>query len=326
MRHLSRTRFLLLTGLIVTSNALADEYSYEVGLAFDNTERNGSHSNMLPGGTTSTTQKFDTDVLSAFGRWYFSGLSDDKGPRARAAFVDRASSVSFGYSRSSQEISTSLTTDDPSFPLPPGESSFDVDGDTFAIDLRYVSRDSGWYGTAGLSQSDDDSLTLFSVSAESAEWRLGVGKYIFETTTLGIEVAEFDSDASLDSVVAVAMTHLGDLGGSWQYAVDLGYSRTDFDADINLDAWAASFSLYPTRDFEIGITVEDVSEKGNSLDSFDTTGVEGFASWYVTPNVSLSAQYRKDKDVEYFGSIFLDPPSQSDADQESYGIAATIRF
>lgn len=329
MRRLSTTRLMLLTGLIVTTNALADDYSYEVGLSFDNTERNGSQSNTLPGGTSSTTSKFDTDFLSAFGSWYFSGLSDDKGPRARATFVDRASSVNFEYTRSSQETSMSFTTDDPSFPFPPpDELSFDSDGDTFAINVRYVDRDSGWYGTAGLIQIDDGSRTLFSVqqSAEAAEWRIGVGKYILETTTLGIEVAILDSNAGRDgSVVAVAMTHLGNFGGSWQYAVDLGYSHTDFDFDLNLDTWAAHFSLYPTRDFEIGIALEDVSENGNSRGLFDTTGVEGFASWYVTPNVSLSARYRED-DVEYLGLVFLSPPSQGDANQESYGITATIRF
>lgn len=159
-----------------------------------------------------------------------------------------------------------------------------------------------------------------------SEWRLGVGKYVFETTTLGIKAAILDSNAGRDgSVVAVAMTHLGDFGGSWQYAVDLGYSHTDFDFNLILDTWAAHFSLYPTRDFEIGIAIEDVSEKGNSRGLFETTGVEGFASWYVTPKFSLSARYRKD-DVEYSGLVLLSPPSQSDADQETYGVAATIRF
>jgi hypothetical protein len=320
---------LLLTGLIVTTNALADEYSYEVGFSFDNTERNGSQSITTPGGTSSTASIFDTDFLSVFGSWYFSGLTDDKGPRARAAFVDRASSVNFGYTRSNQEAFMSFTTDDPNFPFPPpDELSFDSDGDTFEISLRYVDRDSGWYGTAGLIQIDDSARTLFSVqqSAEAAEWRLGVGKYMLETTTLGIEVAILDSNAGRDgSVVAVVMTHLGDFAGSWQYAVDLGYSHTDFDFNLKLDTWAARFSLYPTRNFEIGVALEDVSENGNSRGIFDTTGVEGFASWYVTPNVSLSAQYRDD-DVEYLGLVLISPPSQGNANQESYGIAATIRF
>ena len=84
--------------------------------------------------------------------------------------------------------------------------------------------------------------------------------------------------------------------------------------------------MYPTRNFEFGIAVEDVSDNSDSFLSFDTTGIEGFASWFVKPNVRLSAHYRVD-DVDYLGNIVVvGAPTVSDADQDSIGISATVRF
>lgn len=75
-------------------------------------------------------------------------------------------------------------------------------------------------------------------------------------------------------------------------------------------------------DFEFGLAVEDVSR----LLGQDTTGFEGFASWFVKPNVRLSAHYRVD-DAELFGSVFIGGGSTvSDADQDRFGISATVRF
>ena len=84
--------------------------------------------------------------------------------------------------------------------------------------------------------------------------------------------------------------------------------------------------MYPTRDFEFGINVEDVTAHGNTFFDLDTTTIEGFASWFVTPNVQLSARYRVD-DVSFFPDVIIGgAPTASDADQDSIGISATVRF
>jgi len=311
--------------MLVGANGFTEEYNYEIGLTFDSTRFNGSKTITTPGGTIFNSGETDTDELSVLGSWYFAGLSDDKGPRARAALVDRASSLSVGYSHTEQTTSTIVIIDDPSFPSTDSRFDFDSDGDSFAVNLRYVDRDSGWFGNAGLFSSDTTLSGFVADSVDATGWSLGGGKYLFETTTLGLDVGQIDDDGrSNATVVAVTFSHLGNLGERWQYAIDLGYSRIDADFGRELDTWDATFALYPTQDFGFGIAVEDRSHN-SFLDALDTLGIGGFASWYVTPNVRLSAHYRVD-DADYLGSVLSGSPTVSDADQDSFRISASVRF
>jgi hypothetical protein len=320
MRHTRGTGCWLLAGILVATSGFAEEYDFEIALAFDSTKFDDSQTTMTPGGTVFNLGETDTDELSVFGSWYFAGLSDDKGPRARAVLVDRASSVSVGYSRSDQTISEFRTSDDPSFPFAPLDVKFDSDGDSFVVDFRYVDRDSGWFGNAGLLTSNTTLGGFVNQSVDTTGWNLGAGKYLFETTTIGLDVGQVNVNGGGDAtVVAVSFAHLGDLGERWQYAIDVGYNHADVDFGSELDTWGAAIALYPTRDFEFGVAIEDVSTNNAFL---DTTGIEGFASWFVKPNVRLSARYRA-YDVD--NSIF-DASTVRDADQDSFGISATIRF
>lgn len=320
----------LLVGMFVTTNASAEDYDFEVNLGFDSTRFDGSKTITTPGGTIFNSGETDTDTLSLSGSWYFAGLSDDKGPRARAALVDRASSLNFSYLRSDQTTSTFLNSDDPMFPFPSIDTRFDSDEDSFAVDLHYVDRDSGWFGDAGLFTSD---ITLSNVSESFSAngWRLGVGKYVLESTTLALDYSQINVSRSTAGAKAfgVSLEHLGDLGERWQYAVDIDYSRVDADRGSELDTWRAAFSLYPNRDFEFGLAVEDVSgvlESVSGLSRRESTGLEAFASWFVKPNIRLSTRYRFD-DAEYSGNIGIPGGSTvSDADQDGFGINATIRF
>ncbi len=330
MRHTRGASCCLLVGMVVATSVLAEEYDFEIALAFDSTQFDGSNTTTTSGGTIFNSGETDTDNLRVSGSWYFAGLSDDKGPRARAMLVDRASSLSVGYSRLEHTVSQFLSSNDPSLPvIPPIDSTFELDGDLFAVDFRYVDRDSGWFGNAGLLTSNFTLGVFIDDSVDANGWNLGVGKYLFETTTLSLDVGQTDILESDATVVAVSFSHLGDLGERWQYAVDLGYSRLDSDLKFDTDTWAASIALYPTRDFEFGVSVEDVSGNNGFFGSsgfLDTTGIEGFASWFVTPNVRLSARYRVD-DVAFFGNFFNGGASTvSDTDQKSFGISATVRF
>ena len=145
---------------------------------------------------------------------------------------------------------------------------------------------------------------------------------MLETTTIGLDISQVNADGGDATVVAVSLEHLGDLGERWQYAVDVSYNRLDGDGGTELDTWRAAVALYPNRDFEFGVAVEDVS----GLFGRDSTGLEGFASWFVTPNVRLSARHRVD-DADYFGNVSLGgAPTVSNADQDSFDVSATVRF
>jgi len=233
----------VLVGMLVATSASAEQYDFEIGLAFDSTRFDGTQTNTTTAGTVFNSSEIDTDDLRLFGSWYFAGLSDDKGPRARAVLVDRASSLSVGYFRSDQTITTFLTSDDPSFPFPPIDSRFDSDGDSFVVDLRYVDRDSGWFGGAGFLTSDTTLTGIVRDSLDATGWRLGVGKYVLETTTLALDVSQINTDGGDATAVGVSLEHLGDIGERWQYAIDVGYNRVDADGGSELDTWRASFSL-----------------------------------------------------------------------------------
>lgn len=314
---------LLVSTQSIAMDALAENYDYQVDVGYQSTQFDGSQTITTVGGTVFNSIDTDTDVLSISGSWYFSGLSDDKGPRARASLVGRASSLSFGYSSTDQTNTTFLDSDDPAFPFPPIDSRLETDGDAFAIDLRYVDRDSGWFGNVGLLTTDVTVGGFVDDSIDANGWSLGVGKYLFDTTTLGVNVSIVDGGGGLDaSIVTVAFEHLADLGDSWQYAVDLSYEQLDPDAGSDIDTWGAALSLYPSTDFEFGIRVEDT----DGVFGQGGTSVEGFASWFVKPNVRLAAGYRVD-DVDFFGNVAIGgAPTVSDADQDAFGISASIRF
>jgi len=327
MKHNKSVGCWIVVGALFATKGFTEDFDFEIGLDFDSTSFDGSELITSPGGTIFNSSNIDTDELSLFGSWYFAGLSDDNGPRARAVFVDRASSIDFGYFRSDQTNSVFRSIDDPTSPVSPINSVVDSNGDSFAVGIHYVDRDSGWFGDADVLTSNTGLSGIVDDSRDTTGWNLGVGKYLYDTTALSLSVGEVDSDFGLDgTVVAIDFTHLGTLGNSWQYATDLKYSRLDANVGVELDTWDATFALYPTNEFEFGVSVSDVSQNRIGFTDLDSTAIKGFASWYVTPNVKFSVRYGVD-DVDYFSGVLIGgAPTASDADQDSLGISATVRF
>lgn len=302
--------------------ARADDFNFEVGVAYDRTDFDGSQTIFAPGGTLIDTRDSETDDLTLFGSWYFSGLSDANGPRARAAFVDRASVLSFNYVRT--EASYLLGRDSELPSIPSLGLEFDGSGDSFAVNGRLVSRDSGWFGNASLASTDVGLATTFvDGSVDATVWSLGFGKYLWDNTAISLDVGQFEEGAFDATTAALSFSHLATLGADWQFAVDLSYGRTDGDSDYDINSWLVGLSFYPTRDFEFGLRyrVDDFSR-----DLLDQSGVEGFASWFVTPKLELAARYGVD-DVDHFPSVFIGGASTSgDADQSSFGLSINYRF
>lgn len=321
MKHTTYLASALLAVAFFSSNAWGETYDFEVSLAYSGGEFDGSQTIATNGGSIFNSISTDTDDLNILGSWFFRGLSDNKGPRARAVLVDRASAVSVGYSRSDQTIRTILTNDDPNFPFPPLDTTLESDGDMYGVDLRYVDRASGWIGVVSLTTMSTNFGGLASSSADATAWRLGIGKYLSENTTLGLDVSQTDADDGGDATaVGVSLEHLGKLGEQWQYAIDVRYENVDSDGLIEVDTVRAALSFYPNRDFEFGIALEDASGIG------DVFGVEGFASWFVSPAFRVSAGYRVD-DVDFFGNVTIGgAPADGNADQSSFRIGASMRL
>lgn len=314
----------LTASLLVAPLGMAEEYDFEVEIGYSSVDFESSQTITTDGGVIFNSSEIDTDELRLSGTWFFKGLSDEKGPRSRAALTDRASSARLGYSQADRTFASFLSNTDPAFPFPPIDSRIESDDDAFAVDIRYINRNSGWIGSAGLLTSDATVGAPVSSSFDATGWRLGFGKYVSQNTTLELAISGVDVDGGSDtSGIGVTFEHLGDLTGHWQYAVDLAYNRINPDAGSDVDTWRAALALYPNKDIEFGLALEDVS---GDLVSGNNLGVEGFASWFVRPNVRLAARYRVD-DVDYQGNAVIGgAPTAGDADQDSFGVSATVRF
>ncbi len=315
----------LLAGTLIATNGFAEEYDFELDVGFGSANFDGSKTIITNGGTVFDSGTADTDRLSVVGSWYFNGLFDAEGPRARAELTSRASSLSFGYGRTEQTDTRVLINTDPNVSFMDENRRFESESDLFAAGFRYVDRDSGWFGNIGLQTSNEvTELGLVAESIDVTEWRLGFGRYIAENTTVSVGTGRIDSDFGQDATVyEVSLEHLGNLGGGWQFAIDLGFDRTDREFR-DLNALNAAVSLYPTRDIEFGIAVSDL-DADRGLSRFDTS-YEAFASWFVTPNVNVSASYRVD-DANFLGAVlFPNVSTSSEADSDSFGISATWRF
>ena len=74
MRHTRGAGSCLLAAAMIAQTAWAGEYDFEVDIAFDSTQFDGSQTTTTPGGTIFSSTSIDSDSLSVLGSWYFTGL------------------------------------------------------------------------------------------------------------------------------------------------------------------------------------------------------------------------------------------------------------
>ena len=147
----------LLVGCSLTTVAVGDDYNYQVGLAYSSAQ---SDSTVVPtfGGVPDpslgiTTSSSDSDTIELTGIWYYSGLSDDNGPKSRAAFMSRASGLVISYANGDESTATEFSG---SSTIPPQFSRSDGSNKGYSLDLRHVWKDSGWFARAGISRTELD--------------------------------------------------------------------------------------------------------------------------------------------------------------------------
>jgi len=295
--------------LVLTGTAVADTYDYEVGAGYQSATSDFS-GNAVFGNSRGSS---DTDGFNLAGSWYFAGLSDDEGPRSRAVFLSRASGLTLAYSRS--DGSSSTTTTDPV--LPPVTARSKTSGDDYSARFRYVWKQSGWYGLAGVSRLESkfrsqagNPLIAVSDEFDATLYSVGVGKYLGKATSIDLNASRADTDGSDTTGYALTLTHIGKLGQTWQYGLGVSASRSDRDDDDG--SYGASFSLFPTRDLEFGVAITH-----RNADVLGGESYNGFVSWFVRSNVELTASYGKDNP---------DTISGQSIDSSATAIGASIRF
>ena len=306
--------------LVPPATARGDTFDFEVGASYDRTSASLSfESTDFPGVVPPPTlvrsrSNTDDDDITVFGTWFFDGVAAPTGPRSRAAFLGRASSVSLSYRHADSDSSFSLTSPDPSFSPTMGRSG--RNSEAISANLRYVWPESGWYGLAGVATLDtefDDDFGSFEFGSET--YSLGIGKYIGSRTTLDVRVSRLETDNNFDlTETALTLSHIGGLGETWQYGADVAVTTTDVSrADESFDL---RLSLYPSRSLAFGL--ETSGSVQNAFDERTRYGL--FASWFARENIELGASY---------SYVDNDTPRNNvdwDEDEDGFGLGVKVRF
>lgn len=310
---------LLVPAICLVSPAIArgDTFDFEVGASYDRTSTSFEATDLLgfiqpPTLVTSRSDGNDDD-FTVFGIWFFDGVTASTGPRSRAAFLSRASSVSLSYRHEDGDTSFSVTSPDPSFSPTMGRSN--RNSEAISANLRYVWPESGWYGLAGVSTLDTEFGDDFgSFGFDSETYSLGIGKYIGSQTTLDLRVSRQETDNNFDlTETTLAFSHIGGLGENWQYGADVAVTTTDVSgAD---ESFSLRLSLYPSRSLAFGLETS-----GSVQDAFDDRTRYGlFASWFARENIEFGASYRY---------VDTDTPRNFDwnEDEDGFGVGVKVRF
>ena len=310
--------FVVLVRCGLTSFAAGEDYDYQVGLSYGSGQ---SDSTVVPtfGGVPDpslgiTTSSSDSDTIGLTGVWFYSGLSDDNGPKSRAAFMSRASSLIISYANGDESTTTEFSGGGI---IPPQTTRSDGSSNDYSLDLRHVWKNSGWFARAGMSRAESDVEFTnnggFPASAkfDANRYSLGVGKYLGQATTLELGITTLDVGTSNPTVIALSFSHIGSLGSNWQYGADVAFAKSDTGGDG--DTIALRGSLFPTPSIEFGLSF--ARQDGNSGFDLDTTEV--FGGWFVRDNIELTVRFRM-QDPDTF-------PGQ-DIDSDEFGVGVSMRF
>ncbi len=215
----------------------------------------------------------DYDAMGVQGRFNFESVDTSKGPHAEAAFLDKSSSVGFGYNT-----------------IEPDLAGAD-DIDSFDFDVRVVTNDNliiqGAYET---SEEGDDETDTFG---------LGIGTYLNDNTDIVVSYETTDYENSDLDQINVAVHGVNPLtqGATLAYDATLSYVDTDDDSGHMIELGA---TYYFNKDLGVGLSA-DLTEVGD----YNTDTVSLDVSYFPQPNVELMAAYfDQGGDVDADGIIF----------------------
>jgi len=268
-------------GLAISATAQA-EYNWEAGAA-------------ITGG--------DVSSLGVVGTYYFDEVDDDKGPHGEAAFIDRESSVSLGY--------TDGETDSDDTP--------DLDIESIDAATRLIFGDGGWIVDLGYNYSEPELANGPDVADTEIDiFTAGVGKYLWENTTfvvsyiytdVSVDADGFgDFDGDVDSYRA-DLDHLWtfDNGGGFKLHAAYGFVNVEDRDDI--DIYELDGTWYICRNLGIGAGYRNTDDDGLELEEYGVS-----AEYFITPSVAVTLAYNE-------GEI-----EDTDIETDSYLVGVTARF
>jgi hypothetical protein len=311
----------LAVSVTLSATGHADSYDYDIGISYDATHASSVSDPAFPVGSLSPISfesDSDSDEIGLRGTWFFDGVAATSGPRSRAAFISRASGISLSYTRAEGDSVSTLNSTNPT--VPPFSDRSETDTNSFSASLRWVWAQSGWYGLAGLSAADSETVGDFgSFDFATDAYHLGVGKYIGTQTTLELSVMRLDLDLSGPVIggnsnsteVSVAFSHIGMLGQTWQYGTDIALATTERGASDG--SYRVRLSVYPSRPLAFGLEVDGALQDPGDV----STNFNAFASLFLRERIEVTARY---------GWMSIDEPANSDLDQYTFGLGLNFRF
>ena len=303
-----RSAILAATLYAVSGAAYADTFDFEVDASFLRSDTSFVSNNVaiqltppfIPLPTFTAVNELDADLTALSGTWFFSGVNINEGPRNRAAFLSRASSLSIELGRLDTSFRSRVDFEDPA--LPDQDSRSSGSSDVVALSGRYVWQDTGWYGLAGVASSE----AIGGGNSES--YRLGIGRYVGERTSIDFNAQYGDFLDDSVTTFTFNLSHVGDLTGRWQYGADVSLSQADSaQSDLVMDG---AISLFPTRSLAFGVeyvtSLEDIGD-GASYDAF--------LSWFANETLEVSARLGTTDQDTFAG-----------ADEDRWGLGFRVRF
>jgi hypothetical protein len=252
-------------GLALSSAAHAD-YQFELGA-------NGGQGEVDLGEMSA-----DQEGFGLTGTYYLKSVDTSAGPLAEAAFLDRASGVTLDYFTGELD----------------GDND-DVDVDRYAVEGRYVSKESGWLVDLGyrLDEIGD---------AEVDTYKIGAGWYVMQNTAVVVSYANSDSDITLRPVPTGASidsesdTYALDVNHLWQLPkgalkIDAKLALVDPEAADTINIWGLDGTYYLTDKLGFGADYSASDSDETELESWSL-----YASWFVTEKVALSLAYSEQED------------------------------
>lgn len=214
----------------------------------------------------------DTDTLSFGATYYLRPVDTSTGPLAERAFVDKAASLSLGFSQSE------FTTDG---------SDLELEVDTLSASTRFVTAENF---IAVLAYSNTE--TEF-VDDDLVSFRVGVGKYLDDrTTVIGSFTRTEIGNSDLDQLGVVGRRLVDGSSSIGTYLVtEAGLEYLDADDDSGFDLSIAAI-YYTSAQLGLG-----AGFNYRKIDSADSTTLSIEAKYFLTPQLSIAAEFsRSDSD------------------------------
>ncbi len=236
----------------ISTTAVAGDYRFQVDADYLNAE---------------VTKNIDLNTYILGGTFYLAPVDDSHGPKAEAAFLEKASDVHLGWGRTNLEIDGSIFG-----------PKVDEDGDIWALGGRYVT-DSGIILALDYAATEIDHVDIDI-------YGVNIGYYLSDTSslTLGFTRSEVDDLNSKDDIWSANYKQLFNN----KFGLEAGIDYTDPKYGEKAYGITGALDYYINDNFSIGGVLGYIS----SDDDYAEAGVYGInAEYFFNSNIALNAGY-----------------------------------